>query len=201
MNTLEQIKLPVSVLTKNQFKNFEKEFKDGDTYCRLKVKIRYDDECGNGHNTFAITADLYENGRNVSGGCLHEEIEKHFPELAPLIKWHLCSSDGPMHYVANTLYHSNSYEPRNFWAYIEGNCIKYGTMEELDYLKKKYGSNVEFKVDEKSGKVANFDHARSCAIWPEATEEELKSEIALLSRLPALMEEFKKSMESLGFTY
>lgn len=39
-----------------------------------------------------------------SGGCIHDEVAKHFPELAHLIKWHLSSTDGPMHYVANTVY-------------------------------------------------------------------------------------------------
>ena len=73
----------------------------------MNVEVRYDDECGNGHNSFAITADIrpvdHRRGGGA-GGCLHDEVAKHFPELAPFIKWHLCSSDGPMHYIANTVY-------------------------------------------------------------------------------------------------
>lgn len=45
-----------------------------------------------------------ERWREGSGGCIHGEIAKHFPALAPFVKWHLCSSDGPLHYVANTVY-------------------------------------------------------------------------------------------------
>jgi len=67
------------------------------------VTLRYDDECGNGHNTFSITGDF-----DGACGCIHDEIAKRFPELKKYIKWHLTSSEGPMHYIANSMY----------WAYI-----------------------------------------------------------------------------------
>jgi len=77
----------------------------------MHVEIRFDDECQNGHQSFAITANVYtaESRRQrdiAAGGCMHDEIAKVFPELAPLTIWHLTSTDGPMHYVANTLYHA-----------------------------------------------------------------------------------------------
>ena len=75
---------------------------------QLTVRLRFDDECSNGHNTFRATASRYDltdkRRREDAGGMLHDEIAQHFPELAPLLKWHLCSTAGPMHYVANTLY-------------------------------------------------------------------------------------------------
>ena len=44
---------------------------------RLTVTIRFDDECGNGHNSFSIVADhdVFERGkwRDFAGGCLHDE--------------------------------------------------------------------------------------------------------------------------------
>lgn len=73
---------------------------------RICVTLRFDDSCGNGHMTFGATADISEGGREAGGGCCHAEIAEAFPELAPLLKWHLCSTDGPMHYIANTLYHA-----------------------------------------------------------------------------------------------
>lgn len=78
---------------------------------QMKVKIRFDDECDNGHNTFNITADITtaESLRRrdiAAGGCMHDEIAKVFPELAPLVRWHLVSTGGPLHYLANTLYWS-----------------------------------------------------------------------------------------------
>lgn len=76
---------------------------------RITVKLRFDDSCRNGHNTFAITADITTDAsrrRNdvEACGCLHDDIARVFPELAHLIKWHLTSTDGPLHYAANVLY-------------------------------------------------------------------------------------------------
>jgi hypothetical protein len=34
-------------------------------------------------------------------------IGEHFPELQQYFKWHLTSTDGPMHYIANTIYWAN----------------------------------------------------------------------------------------------
>jgi len=148
-----------SVLIRKQEKKFTAEYvNERKENSRLVATVRYDDSCGNGHNSFAITGELRK-GSHVSGGCIHDEIAERLPELAPFIKWHLCSSDGPMHYVANTAYH------------------------------------VE------QGKL---DYARSSAIWPEATDEELTApglEDRLLARLPKLMEDFRQAVESFGFTY
>src|SRR5579863_1358841 len=54
---------------------------------RITVEVSFDDECKNGHSTFAITGHIKRDGQRDgdTGGCIHEEIAKHFPELAPLI--------------------------------------------------------------------------------------------------------------------
>jgi hypothetical protein len=70
----------------------------------IKVHVRYDDTCRNGHNSFGITCDAIRNFRWESGGCQHDLISEHFPELRPYLKWHLASTDGPMHYIENTVY-------------------------------------------------------------------------------------------------
>lgn len=100
-----------STLTKSQKKTFASHvFKEHGKNFLVEAEVRFDDECGNGHNSFAITGTKYlcdVNGGKVrweSGGCIHEEIAKHLPELEPLIKWHLCDTNGPLHYVANSLY-------------------------------------------------------------------------------------------------
>lgn len=92
--------LPISVLTLKQVKTFTKSF---DGY-KLNVYVRFDDSCKNGHNSFSITSDLYKGNRLESYGCQHELVSKHFPELRKYIKWHLTSTDGPLHYIANTMY-------------------------------------------------------------------------------------------------
>jgi hypothetical protein len=77
----------------------------------IRAEVRFDDELNNGHNTFAITANIrdtrYRSHKgDIAGGCCHDDIAAAFPELAPLIPWHLTSSDGPMHYIANTVYNA-----------------------------------------------------------------------------------------------
>jgi hypothetical protein len=56
------------------------------------------------------------------------------------------------------------------------------------------------------GKERDLNAARHCAVWPEATDEQLCSEPEelkqmLIERLPALIEEFKAAVESLGFIF
>lgn len=163
-----------SIVTKDQSKKYGpvEYVEDGQAY-RMYANVRYDDECGNGHNTFSITGEIFRLQINRGGrssldscGCLHDDIAKHFPELAPFLKWHLMSSDGPMHYVANTIYHASNYPDGHMLA-----------------------------------KSAALDAARRSAIWPDATLEQLKDEAALLERLPDLIAEFRSDMWWLGFEW
>lgn len=74
----------------------------------MRVELRFDDNCHNGHNTFGITAHIYHPGCRSGNwdacGCMHDEITEYFPELAHLIQWHGTTTEGPLHYIANTLY-------------------------------------------------------------------------------------------------
>jgi hypothetical protein len=184
----------------------------------MQVDIRFDDDCRNGHNTFAITAEVRRpGGRDIeAGGCTHDVIVKVFPELAPLIRWHLVSTDGPMHYIANTVYHAQQNGPTHAWVYFTGGIdpLKIGATKErlLSYAKADEARKAEgqpgYRVewDEKTSKVRNLDHARSCAVWPDATDEELCADKATLTaaleaRLPALLAEFRTDMEAAGFMW
>jgi len=117
------MKLPESKLTKNQHVKFSKLFKENQQEHKIEVDVQYDDECGNGHNSFSITGNIYSKTsshnrwRDEMGSCIHEEIIKQFPDLEPFIKWHLTSSDGPMHYIANTLHHA---EDKDCWGKRKG---------------------------------------------------------------------------------
>lgn len=98
-----------------------------DENTKIVIEMRFDDECKNGHDTFAITGTIYHkpsyrdffNKKRdwVCCGCMHDEIREHAPEYAKYIKWHLCSTDGPMHYVANTLHHAGD---RDCWGKRKG---------------------------------------------------------------------------------
>lgn len=233
-----------TVLVKKQSKTFRH---DGPDFV-LIAKVRHDDECGNGHNTFAITGELYgrertpgeasirhANGKQYwlgSCGCLHEDIAKHFPQLAPLIKWHGCTTDGPLHYVANTLYHASGKDHNGLRAGETKPLLSGGKQgafnwylaaidengEEVPYRRlpsfvdspekppSVYRCEWRQHVIVGEGKPRDLDAARACAIWPDATDEQLMApreelEAALLARLPALMAEFRAAVESLGFTY
>lgn len=205
-----------SVLTKKQEKKFLASYVQDGKECSIVATVRHDDRCGNGHNTFSITGILRGNFREVSCGCIHDDIAKHIPELAPFIKWHLMSTDEPMHYIANTLYHADEHGPKYAWVYYTGDSDPLnlgGTKERLVGYEKaetarkaegKPGYRVEW--DLKTAKTRNLDHARSSAVWPDATDEQLTQEpeklkATLLARLPALMAEFRAAVESLGFTY
>lgn len=78
----------------------------------MRINISLNDKCNNGHQDFAITADIWEKGKPMNdrycimGGCCHEEILKVHPELQIFVNLHLCDYKGiPMHAVENGFYH------------------------------------------------------------------------------------------------
>ncbi|RWF33767.1 hypothetical protein [Mesorhizobium sp.] len=88
----------------------------------IRAELRFDDNPRNGHNTFAITGEVRDpsvirDRGIVACGCVHDEIAKAFPELAPLIRWHLTSTDGPMHYAANAVFLAGN---RDHWGKLAG---------------------------------------------------------------------------------
>jgi hypothetical protein len=207
-------KRKMTTLTKNQKKSFTTTFMEDGKPHVIKAEVRFDDECGNGHNTFSITADIFRGATWVSGGCQHDEIAKHFPHLVPFLKWHLCSTDGPMHYVANTIHLAGD---RDCWGLRKGEFqplldketgLPKWTLEKHE----NYITSAEEPAPVRyvqwgrtgEGKERELDAARRAAIWPDATDEELMADDLrdrLLARLPQLMEEFRRDVESLGFTY
>lgn len=230
------MQLPASILSKKQTKVYgPKLYTEHGTTYQLKVTVRYDDQCNNGHNTFSITGMQYRKTSNNrwtedSGGCMHETIVKYFPKLAPYIKWHLTSSDGPWGYIANTVYFAND---RDCWGLRKGERRQItngrtgkpswelvarhkGTGEVLPVHKlEKYRDadtlpECEYQLIWQSwdqvgeGKPRELDKARHAAVWLDATDEELTEpglEARLQTRLPGLMREFKQAIEELGFTY
>jgi hypothetical protein len=167
---------------------------------------------------FTITGTLYKRMtddvyRDISCGCLHDDIEKHCPELAPLIKWHLCSADGvPMHYIPNTVYlagdrdYNGLHTGEERQLTIDGKPVwrvantRSGRVAsetkpepELVYWEPEYIVGT--------GKVRELEAAREAARWPEATNEQLCSDNLkelLEARLPALQAAFKADMVKFG---
>lgn len=272
------MKLPKTKLIKYQEKTYKGTDKKGH---KVTASVRYDDNCGNTHNSFGITGTEYEKDKPqtevfiISCGCIHDKVTEAIPELLPYIKWHLCSSEGPMHYIANTLYYARdrthkgvpignpvawdtSLKFKNtsftfkeqctgFWEYLENvhhffmlKVVEisyipepsedyvytpnytltgfrpkhtkqqwYATPfnnkpEAEEFLEALQSSEYEF-IDTPTAYCEavkpNLKAARNSAIWEDATLEQLQDEEQLIARLPALMEEFKKAMENLGFIY
>ena len=171
----------------------------------MHATIRFDDECHNGENSFSITGhgwyDHYKSRDWDFGGCCHEMIAEVFPELAPLIKWHLVGADSPMHYIANTVYLASN---RDHNGLLKGETRqlrngKTGLPVWERAVFDQAGERIELPqgfnskwldaetppADEAvtlrwvpvnttgEGKEREFDKARNSACWPEATDEQL----------------------------
>lgn len=212
--------LPPSVYTRRQVKTYTAPpwERNGHTYT-LTAEARHDDRCNNGHNTFAITGELRDSrarcdGGAIACGCLHDDIAAHFPKLAPLLRWHLCSTDGPLYYIANTVFFAGDRDCRGYRA-GEQQRNKSGqllwvkpTGAVLPHTLAGDGpptvGAITYVPLLGEGKGRELDAARMSAIWPEATDAELTEpglEDRLIARLPALMLEFKAAVESLGLVY
>lgn len=219
----------------------------------IRAELRFDDDCKNGHNTFAITGTVTTARREargfdiLAGGCVHDDIAANFPELAPLVRWHLTSSDGPMHYIANTLYHAGDADHNGLRAGERRQIINGRTKEPcfelvavnaapalisstptgdayrgtetapLFILNNRMDGAIAlmppppklewrplYRIGE--GKARDLGAARSSAVWPEATDEQLSQprdvlKAALEARHAALCEAFRADMERAGFIW
>jgi len=230
------MQLPKSTLTTTQTTEYGPKIytEQGVTY-KLVVTIRYDNFCRNGHNTFSITAKQHRKDssgfwRKDSCGCMQDTIAKHVPELAPYIKWHLTSSDGPWGYIENTIYFAGNRDCHGLqkgerrqikngktgqpsWELVArhkvtGEIIPPYKLEQHTDLDTLPQCDYELvwqswdKIGE--GKERELDKARNAAVWPDATDDDLIApglKERLEARLPQLMQEFKTVVESLGFVY
>lgn len=86
-------------------------YKHGGKKYKISAVASLNDDCHNMTHHFSITGDIYEEGENnrwefCSGGCIHDEIVKHFPELKKYIPLHCSNYLGqPSYPEANGQYH------------------------------------------------------------------------------------------------
>lgn len=70
--------------------------------CAIRVTAGLSKLQGNTRPYFSVTGKIYGNG---PCGCIHDEILRHWPELAPVVALHLSDDNGqPMHGEANGWY-------------------------------------------------------------------------------------------------
>lgn len=131
---------------------------------------------GNLHPYFSITGSIDEQAKNgrwtdYMSGCIYDDIAKHFPELKPLIQFHLWDDNGlPMHYIANAIY---------WWEYWQG-LSKW----KAEKTKEEYFDIFSFHIALFSDEVVPTDR------------EEIKS--WLEERIPRIQELFNKTMDEFG---
>lgn len=87
-----------------------KEYVSGGKKFKISVEVSLDDDCHNMTCDFSITGTVYEKKDGVwkhyTGGCIHDSIVRHFPELKKFISLHLSNYLGqPMYPEANGQYH------------------------------------------------------------------------------------------------
>ena len=99
------------VIAKNEWQKMinGKEFGENKPL-ELKIYAELVKRAGNDYAYFSITGSIAKQDKRLRDavimcGSIHEEILKHFPELAPLVLVHLSEADGhPMHAEANARY-------------------------------------------------------------------------------------------------
>ena len=197
----------------------------------ITAHVRYDDECRNGRETFAVTATVMDSNRrgrdSIACGRLHDDILAVFPELSPLLKWHLCSSNGPIHYIENTCYLAGNRDHNGLLAGERRQIVNGKTGQLCWKLAVADGTPIyQLERDAEGatpptavpvlawlpwervgeGKSRQLDAARDAAIWLDATDAELMQPrgqlaAALIARLPGLLAEFREVVESCGFIW
>lgn len=78
-----------------------------DERCRMQVAVRFF-SIGQQAPHLSATATIWQYEKTAATGVMNDEIRTHFPELAPLLPWHLCSTKGPLHYIENTVHHASN---------------------------------------------------------------------------------------------
>jgi len=197
----------------------------------ISIEVRFDDQCNNGQMSFSMTGEVWQPGARDSdmAGCIHDELSRSFPELKHLIKWHLFDTRGPMQYIANTVYHASNRDHNGLLKGEEKQIINGKTCKPswklayVDEAGNEVGKPEQYADGDTppvvnvrlayvpwtrtgEGKERNFAAARSCAAWPEATDEELSQDksalVAMLeARAPALVAAFRADVTACGFAW
>jgi len=163
-------------IIKQNFKAWREYVKERNKY-RIVVELSFDDCRKNGRDSFSITADIRENGKEYISGCCKDEIAANFPELAPLIKWHMSSTDGPMYYITNTLY----------WLGYSGSPPNI-----------EYARTAAVWSDMPESMLCDKD-ARRLKVTRDAAAVPVRA--LLTDRLPGLLRDFKAAMSGAGFVW
>lgn len=120
-------------------------FTENEEEYRMTVTVSLDDDCHNNMCDWSVTADIRQKNKQGTyveymGGCCHDEVAKHFPELAKFIPLHCSNHYGaPMYPVENGIYHirkSGISVAMKYLRISEQECVKlYIASEDELYFK------------------------------------------------------------------
>ena len=123
---------------------------------------------------FSVTGDWLHDNKCISSWAIGDHIAEYLPEFRKICRWHCCSLEGPMHYIANGLYQWKRYKGRSKWE------VKFG-----ETPLRSFASTIVFgAVPGDAEKIKQVD-----------TDEEVKQ--WLEARLPRLL----KTLEEDGRAY
>lgn len=103
---------------------------------RITVTVSLNDDCHNNMCDWSVTADIRRKNKcgtygEYMGGCCHNEVAKHFPELAKFISLHLCNHYGaPMYPVGNGTYHIKNSDKSVAIEYLRISDKEYSKLSE-----------------------------------------------------------------------
>lgn len=164
----------------------------------------------------------------IAGGCLPEMITREFPELAPLLPYHLATIKGPMHYMDTVFFASD--RDHNGLLAGERRQIRNKTGVPCWELRvddgTEHGADAPSRFPQESeerpagtvtmrwfpwcrvgyGKERELDAARRAACWPDATDAELSTDAdtlraALVARLPSVIAAMRAACEAAGVAW
>lgn len=148
---------------------------------------------------FSVCGTIYRDINGVCGRvlCTGQLADEDYPEeFRKFLPYHLFNANGPMHYVANSVYLAS---PLDCWGLAAGEVRQSKDrdgklLRQLKYMPMVAGDKPppqewEPVVRVGTGKEPNLAAARKAACWPDAELEDFTEE-KLLARLPALMKEF-----------
>lgn len=122
--------------TNRLFYSSTKFFTENEEEYRITATVSLDDDCHNNMCDWSITADIrqknkYGRYKEYMGGCCHDEIAKHCPELAKFIPLHCCNHYGaPMYPVENGMYHIKNSDKSVAIEYLRISDKEYSKLSE-----------------------------------------------------------------------
>lgn len=169
--------------------------------CFIHVCVKLNDECNNKHCDFSITGsiNLMKPGNRrdscVTGGCIHEEIVKHFPELRKYIPLHLCDHNGaPMYPVENGIYHVKNSSKEVAMEYLritedEYNVLSLCAIDKAAFKYQLFMLGIVDRWKQEADDFISFLESKTHVVWENPyTESEERHRLYLT-------DEEKKDME------